>query len=82
MTETNNRIHELKLEIVLRTLYPDALEDYRPEDERSLHIDQLKMELGSLGVDAERFQSETVAQHFGIQIINKVIEVDFPRQAS
>lgn len=78
--QSTNRIWELKREIIVRTLHPEALEDYRPEDERTKHINHLKEELGSLGVDAETFFVETIAQNLGIPIVNRVIEVDFPQQ--
>jgi hypothetical protein len=84
MSEINNsgKVSILKREIAVRTLYPEAIHDYRPEDEHTQHINQLKQELQDLGVDAETFQKETVAHHFGIQIVDKVIQIDFPQQAS
>jgi hypothetical protein len=84
MSEASNgdRVNTLKRAIVVRTLYPEAIHDYRPEDERTQYINDLKQELQDLGVDADTFQKEVVAHHFGIQIVEKVIEIDFSQKAS
>ena len=76
-------INNLKNEIAVLTVNPDAVLNFYPEDERTAYIDGLKAQLSELGVNADQFQKEVVKENFKLKApLSNVIEIDFTQKVS
>lgn len=84
-TNQDQQIHDLKIEIALLSLNPDAVHNFDSEYDRSRHIDSLKERLTEYGIDGDEYQAEVVAQNMKQKIkapVHNVVAVDFSNKAS
>lgn len=77
-TKTAEHIKQLKAEIAVLTLSPEAIHNYDTEEERTAYIQSRKEKLDSYGVDSDAYQKQIILENLLPSLaLNNVVEIDF-----
>lgn len=73
---------DLKIELVARTLYPEAYLDFSPEDVRTARINEVAGKLALRGIDAQQLLQTAITASLRPYNENIITSVDFTQKAS